>query len=201
MMKRLLRLTVPAALALAASACSLSSLLGGGEPPPYLLTLTAQAPASGEFTRTAAAGEAVTVALPVISKELRTTRIPAQITPTAVQYLTGVEWSDTPDRLFKDLVEETIRRTTNRVVLDADQAALDPGLVISGELSRFGYDASEAAVVVRYDAALSTPGGARVETRRFEANVPSTGDATAAGPALNTAANQVAMQVAQWVAR
>ena len=198
-MKPILRLTIPVALALAASACSVSSMLGGGKAPPYLLTLTSQAPATGEFTRSASAGEAVTVALPVISKELRTTRIPAQITPTAIQYLTGVQWADTPDRLFKDLVSETVRRMTHRVVLDSGQAALDPGLIVSGELSRFGYDEAERAVIVRYDAALSTAGGAHVETRRFEAKVPSAGDPAGAGPALNAAANQVAMAVAKWI--
>ena len=53
--------------------------------------------------------------------------------------------------------------------------------------------------VVRYDASLSTEGGARVETRRFEATAPSDGTATSIGPALNRAANQVAQGVAQWI--
>jgi cholesterol transport system auxiliary component len=198
-MKPILRLAVPAALAFALGACSISSLLGGGKAPPYLLTLTSQAPATGEFTRSAAPGQAVTIATPIIPKELRTIRIPVHVTPTAIEYVTDVQWADTPDKLFQDLVAETVRRTTNRVVLDHDQALLDPGLVVSGQLSRFGYDDSEAAVVVRYDAALSTAGGTRVETRRFEAKVPATPDATGIGPALNTAANQVAMDIAKWI--
>jgi cholesterol transport system auxiliary component len=198
-MKPILRLAVPAALAFALGACSLGGLLGGGKAPPYLLTLTSQAPATGEFTRSAAPGEAVTISTPIIPKELRTVRIPVHVTPTAIEYVTDVQWADTPDKLFQDLVAETVRRTTNRVVLDRDQALLDPGLVVSGQLSRFGYDDSEAAVVVRYDAALSTAGGTRVETRRFEAKVPATPDATRIGPALNPAANQVAMDVAKWI--
>jgi cholesterol transport system auxiliary component len=198
-MKQILRFAAPAALALALGACSLSSILGGGKAPPYLLTLTSQAPATGEFTRSAAPAEAVTIATPVIPEELRTIRIPVHVTPTAIEYVTGVQWADTPDKLFQDLVAETVRRTTNRVVLDRDQSTLDPGLVVSGQLTRFGYDDTEAAVVVRYDAALSTAGGTRVETRRFEAKVPAAPDAAGIGPALNTAANQVAMDIAKWL--
>jgi cholesterol transport system auxiliary component len=104
-----------------------------------------------------------------------------------------------PDRLFRDLVAETVRRTTNRVVLDAGQGTLDPGLIVSGELQRFGYDASTGQAVVRFDGSLSTAGGTRVETRRFEASVPSDGTGASMGPALNRAANEVAAKVAQWV--
>jgi cholesterol transport system auxiliary component len=116
-----------------------------------------------------------------------------------VQYLENVAWIDTPDRLFKDLLAETVRRRTSRVVLDPRQAGLDPGLVVSGQLQKFGYDEAAQAVVVRYDGALSTQGGTRVETRRFEASVPSTADAASVGPALNRAANQVALEAASWI--
>jgi cholesterol transport system auxiliary component len=194
------RVLAPAALALALGACSLSSMLGGGgKAPATLLTLSAEAPATGEFTRAVAAGQSVTVHTPVISKELRTVRVPVQVTPTDVQYVTDAQWVDTPDRLFQDLLSETIRRTTSRVVLDPNQTALDPGLVVSGELRRFGYDAASGQVVVQFDGALSTAGGTRVETRRFEASVPSTGTGASVGPALNRAANEVANKVAAWV--
>ena len=58
--------------------------------------------------------------------------MPAQVTPTEVQYVTDLQLVDTPDRLFQNLLEETVRRTTNRVVLDPSQTTLDPGLVVSG---------------------------------------------------------------------
>lgn len=193
---------VVASLALSASlaACSLGGLLGGGgKPPPTLLTLSAEAPSPGEFARAAAAGQAVTVAAPVIPKELRTVRIPVHVTPTDVQYVTKAQWVDTPDRLFKVLLAETIRRTTNRVVLDSRQATLDPGLLVSGELHRFGHDVATGMAVVTFDASLSTSGGTRVETRRFEASAPSDGSAASIGPALNRAANEVAIEVAQWI--
>jgi cholesterol transport system auxiliary component len=46
---------------------------------------------------------------------------------------------------------------------------------------------------------MTTAGGTRVETRRFEARAPADGTASTVGPALNDAANQVAAQVAQWI--
>ena len=196
-MKTMLRVSATAAVALSLSACA---LLGGGpKPPPTLLTLTPSAAAPESLVRSANAGETVTIELPVIPKELRSVRVPAQVGPTAVAYIKDLQWVDTPDRLFQDLLSETVLRTTSRVVIDPKQAALDPGLVVSGQLSRFGYEAGEGGVLVRYDAAMSAAGGTRVETRRFEARVPADGTAGTVGPALNDAANQVATQVAQWI--
>jgi cholesterol transport system auxiliary component len=194
------RLLGSVALAVLVGGCSLSSVLGGGgKPPATLLTLTPEIPAPGEFERVANAGQAVTINVPVTSKELHTLRVPVQITPTDVQYVTNAQWIDTPDRLFRDLLSETVLRRTNRVVLDPRQAGLDPGLVVSGELQRFGYDPATGQAVVRFDAALSTAGGTRVETRRFEAQAPSDGSAASIGPALNRAANEVAIKVADWI--
>jgi len=193
------RILAPVALALVVGGCSVSSLLGGGKAPSTLLTLTSEAPATGEFTRAAPAGQAVTVNAPVIAKELRTVRIPVQVTPTDVQYVPDAQWVDTPDRLFANLLAETIRRTTNRIVLDPGVTGLDPGLLVSGQLHSFGYDAATGQAVVRFDATLSTAGGTRVENRRFEANVQSAGTAQDIGPALNRAANEVANEVAAWI--
>jgi cholesterol transport system auxiliary component len=194
------RVLASVALAIAVGGCSVGGLLGGGgKAPATLLTLTPEAPSVGEFTRAANAGQAVTVSTPVISKELRTVRIPVRVTSTDVQYVTDAQWVDTPDRLFADLLAETIRRTTNRVVLDPALTGLDPGLIVSGELQSFGYDAASGQAVVRFDGALSTAGGTRVETRRFEANAPSDGTAQSIGPALNRAANDVSLEVASWI--
>lgn len=199
-MKLPARILASIALATAVGGCSLSGMLGGGgKAPATLLTLTPEASPTGEITRIANAGQAVTVNVPVIGKELRTTRIPVQVTPTDVQYVTDAQWVDTPDRLFADLVAETIRRTTNRVVLDPGLTTLDPGLIVSGELQSFGFDAATQLAVVRFDGALSTAGGTRVETRRFEATVPSDGTAQSIGPALNQAPNQVSLEVANWI--
>jgi cholesterol transport system auxiliary component len=194
------RILAPVALALVVGGCSVSGLLGGGgKPPATLLTLTTEAPATGEFTRAAAAGQSVTVNAPVISKELRTVRIPVQVTPTDVQYVTNAQWVDTPDKLFANLLAETIRRRTDRIVLDPNVTGLDPGLVLSGQLQTFGYDAATGQAVVRFDGTVSTAGGTRVENRRFEATAPSDGSAGTIGPALNRAANEVAYKVADWI--
>lgn len=198
---KLLRLAVPIALALASSACSLSGLLGGGKVPPSLLTLTPQAALQGDMTRSASAGQAVTIAVPLIPKELRTVRVPVQVNYMEVAYVEDLQWVDTPDRLFQGLLSETVRRTTGRVVLDPNQTTLDPGVLVSGQLHKMGYDAAERAVIVRFDAALSAAGGTRVDTRRFESRVPTTPDAPNVGAALNQAANQVALEAASWIAR
>jgi cholesterol transport system auxiliary component len=196
-MRQMLRVSAAAALTLSLSACA---LLGGGpKPPPTLLTLAPSAPAPASVVRSANAGEAVTIDTPVIPKELRGVRVPAQVGPTAIAYIKGLQWVDTPDRLFQDLLQETVLRTTSRVVIDPKQSNLDPGLVVSGQLSSFGYEAGAGTVLVRYDAALSAAGGTRVETRRFEARAPADGTAATVGPALNQAANEVALQVAQWI--
>jgi cholesterol transport system auxiliary component len=196
---KLLHRAMPAALALTLSACSLGGMLGGGKTPANLLSLTPQAALPDQIVRSANAGEAVTIGTPLIAKELRSVRVPVQISPTEVAYVTDLQWVDTPDRLFQGLLAETVRRTTGRVVLDTRQVALDPGLVINGELQRFGYDQASGNVIVRFDAAKAANGGTRVDTRRFEAQVPASGDAASVGPALNQAANQVALEVAQWI--
>ena len=186
-------------LLVVALAVSLTACFGGKKVPPTLLTLTSAAPAPASISRAAAPGEALTIDVPVVPKELASTRVPELVGPTAVAYIKDLLWVESPDKLFQDLLQETTMRTTGRVVLDPRQSSLDPGLTLSGSLTRFGYDTQTAAVVVRYDGALSTQGGTRVETRRFEASVPADGTAATVGPALNAAANQVANEVAKWI--
>ena len=188
------------ALGLALSGCSLGGMLGGGgKAPTTLVTLTPEAAEPATLMRSAAAGQAVTVMIPTVPKELAAVRVPVQVNYVDVQYVTNVQLVDTPDRLFQRLLSETIRRTTNRVVLDPNQASLDPGLVVTGMLQRFGYDAGSGQVIVTYDASLSIAGGNRVETRRFTASAPADGTAATVPAALNRAANQVALDVAKWV--
>jgi len=196
---RLTRIAASTALALALAACSLGGMLGGGKPPTTLVTLTPEAPEPTQIMRNAAAGQAVTIATPTTGRELNAVRVPVQVNPTDVQYVANLQLVDTPARLFQNLLSETVRRTTGRVVLDPEQTTLDPGLTVTGQLQRFGYDVASGQVVVQYDGSLSTAGGNRVETRRFTATAPADGSAATVGPALNRAANQVAQQVAQWI--
>lgn len=180
-------------------AMSLTACFGGKKVPPTLLTLTSSAPAPASISRSASPGEAITIDVPVVPKELASTRVPALVGPTAVAFIKDIQWVDAPDRLFQDLLQETMVRTTGRVVLDPRQSLLDPGLKLTGTLTRFGYDTAEGMVIVRYDGALSRDGGTRVETRRFEAREPADGTAGSVGPALNAAANKVAVDVAAWI--
>ena len=62
-------------------------------------------------------------------------RVPVQVTPTDIQYVENLQLVDTPARLFRHLVAETVRRTTDRVVLDPVQTSLDPGLLVTGSCS------------------------------------------------------------------
>ncbi len=199
-MRLLFKTGAAMALLTALAGCSLGSILGGGgKPPTTLVTLTPEVAEPPQIARASAAGQAVTIATPAVPRELSTVRVPVQLTPTDVQYVANVQLADTPANLFAGLVAETVRRTTNRVVLDPVQTSLDPGLLVSGQLQRFGYDASTGQVIVTYDGSLSTAGGARVETRRFTATAPADGTGPSVGPALNRAANQVAQQVARWI--
>jgi cholesterol transport system auxiliary component len=197
---KLLRTIVPLVAAAALGGCSLSGLLGGGgKAPTTLATLTPEAPDPGAVARNAAAGQAVTIEAPIVPNALRTVRVPVQLSPTDLQYVTNLQWVDTPDKLFQSLLEETVRRTTNRVVLDPNQTGVDPGLALQGELDRFGYDAQTGQVVVAYTASFAAADGAQVQTRRFEATAPADGTGASVGPALNRAANEVAREVAQWI--
>ncbi len=194
---RLLIRTGAIALALTTAGCA--SMLGGGKTPTNLVSLSPEAAEPAQIVRTAAAGQSVTIETPAVSRELGTVRVPVQVSPTDVRYVANLQLVDTPAHLFGNLLAETVRRMTHRVVLDMGQTTLDPGLNVSGQLQRFGYDAATGQVVVTYDGALSTNGGNRVETRRFTATSPADGTSATVGPALNIAANQVARDVAQWV--
>ena len=193
-----LRLLLSAPALLALSAC-----LGGGSAPDQLYTLTSAEVRPAATPRTAGQGEAITVAVPTLPQALRTTRIPVYVNDTTIQYLTEAVWVEQPGALFARLLGETISARTGRVVLDPSQYSHDPGTRITGTLLKFGLDPAQMQVVVVYDAAMARGGPTGgVVTNRFEARLP-VADATPASvaPALNQAANQLADQVAAWVAQ
>ena len=178
---------------------ALSACFGGPKPPPTLMRLSAEQARPAAATRTAAAGETLTVVVPTVPRELQTLRVPVHESEIAVAYLKKAQWVEMPAEQFARLVSETISATTGRVVLDPRQFTLDPGIRLTGTLQRFGLDATRMEAVAVYDAALARRDGA-VATRRFEARVPvATADAASVSPALNQAANRVAAEVAAWV--
>lgn len=170
----------------------------GADPPASLLTLNAESAAAVGTSRSAGAGEAITVLQPRVPNALATNRVPVSSGDIAIAYVKNAQWVDTPDKLFRDLLSETITARTGRLVLDERQFNFDPGTTISGELRNFGVDADSGEAVVTYDAARQI--GERVEERRFEARVPvAPVSGATVGPALNSAANRVAADVAAWI--
>jgi len=186
-------------LAAAAAALTLAGCFGGAKVPDTLLTLSPAQTRTAAATRTAQEGEAITVVVPNVPRELETLRVPVHETELGVSYLKNTQWVDMPANLFARLLTETVSASTGRVVLDPKQFTFDPGQRLTGTLQRFGLDAQRMEVVAVYDAALARQGGG-VVARRFEARVPvTTADGASVAPALNQAANQVATEVAAWI--
>ncbi|MBA2918519.1 ABC transporter [Sphingomonas sp. MAH-20] len=191
-------MTRPLPLALLAALALSGCISFGAEPPDQLLTLMPAQKVAAGTTQTVTAGEAITVLWPGMPADLNTTRVPVQATPTSVAYVKNAQWSDTPNKLFARLLAETIEARTGHPVLSPRQFTLDPGTRLSGQLERFGIDASPQQAVVVFDAAVAR--GADIRTRRFEARVPVAAiEAQAVGAAINQAANQVAAEVADWL--
>lgn len=174
----------------------------GAKPPSQLLTLDAAQKVPSGASRVAGGGRTLIVADPDAPKMLDTVRVPVQLGPTSVAYVTKVQWADTPRHLFRRLLAETISATTDRVVLDSGQFSGDGGQRLSGELVAFGLDAASNNAVVTYDAVLTTPNGVALARQRFTASQPVGGkiEAGTIGAPINVAANKVAADVAAWAA-
>lgn len=190
---------IVSALALGAMLPACVSL--GGKPPASLLNLTSVASIAANDSRTAQAGEAITIDVPVVPQALASNRVLVMDGATSLAYVKDAMWVEPPAKLFQRLVSETVAARTGRVVLDPRQFALDPGTQVTGMLRAFGIDPAAGRAVVIYDAAISSDNGKSVRTRRFEARVP-VGEVKAGtvGRALNSAANKVAEDVAGWIA-
>jgi cholesterol transport system auxiliary component len=187
-------------LALVAALPLAACLSFGAKPPPTLMSLTAESEIPVGTARTARSTEAVSVAIPSVPQSLMTPRVPVQTSPTAIAYLKNAQWVDAPNRLFRNLLAETISAKTGRVVADSRNFSLAPDVRLSGRLLNFGLDAPSLNVVVTYDASLIRTEAGPVETRRFEARVPVTSqEGPAVAIAINRAANQVAGEVAGWI--
>ncbi|HWH22590.1 MAG TPA: ABC-type transport auxiliary lipoprotein family protein [Allosphingosinicella sp.] len=183
---------------LAFAALTLGGCGLGGKTPDVLFDLRPNATIAPATARNSSAENAITVVKPTVPETLATTRVPV-ITGQQVRYLKDANWVDTPNDLFRRLLSETIGARTGRVVLDPLQFSFNPGHRLTGQLQNFGVDTTTMQVVVTYDAAVAR-GAESVATRRFEARVPIAAiDRANVAPALNEAANQVAIQVASWL--
>lgn len=191
-------------LKMAAMLAAMLALAGcislGGDTPDRLIMLTADQQAKpGEFS-SGAIGDAYVILDPDADRRLDVTRVPVTVDASTVVYLKDAVWVEKPARQFRRLLAETLRATSNRVVVEGADFEVSGGTFVSGRLSEMGYDAQIQAVIVRYDAVVEGRDGA-IRSRRFEAEVPvaqATADIVA--PALNEAANAVAKEVAEWLA-
>lgn len=171
----------------------------GGDAPDSLLTLTPSATAPAGVAAQGAQGSALAIVPFEATKALDVTRVPVQVTDTELAYLQDAVWVDRPARLFGQLVAETIRSRSGRVVVDGDDPGVNATDRLHGALRSFGYDARSREAVVVFDAVRNGDGSA-VVSRRFEARVAvAEPKADFVGPALNRAANQVAGEVAEWI--
>ena len=190
----MIRLAALAPLAMLAGCISF-----GPDAPDNLLTLTPNATAPVGAGGSANSGTALVLSEFEAPAALDVTRVPVQVDATKLAYLQDAVWVEKPARLLRRLVAETIRTRSGRVVVDGD----DPGVLaenrLTGTLRQFGYDVPSASVVLVFDAVK--PGdGSSIVTRRFEARVPGvTADRESVGPALNRAANEVAVEIADWI--
>ena len=174
----------------------------GAKAPERLLFLTPQDSLEPGALRSGATGRSLLVGVPDTPRMLETTRIPVHVDDVSVAYVKGAQWVDQPGRLFQRLLSEVIAAKTDRVILDPRLFGGEPGTRLSGELQRFGVDARARQAVITYDATLLGEDGSTVMKKRFSVSQPVTEiEGSEVGNALNLAANEIASQVAEWVAR
>lgn len=191
-------LSLALALALPLAGC----ISFGAKPPKSLLTLTSATPVPVGAVQDAGSAKSIVIDAPSVPQSLATARVPVQVTPTSLAYVPDAVWAEPPNRLFARLLSDTVTARTGRVVVTSVQAIGDPSAQLAGELRNFGIDAATRTAVVTYDAALTRAGASTIDKRRFEARVPVAAiDAPSSAVALNDAANQVAVQVADWIGR
>ena len=172
----------------------------GAKPPARLLTVSAQSAVPAGQTLVEANDTALFVDLPAVPRTLATARVAVRESDTSVAYVKDAVWVDLPARQFQSLLAETIRARLGRLVLDPGQYLARRGQMLEGSLSDFGIDAAGRTAIVTYDAVLMSADGKQVTRRRFSASAPvSTIDADSVAPAINRAANDVAVAVADWI--
>ncbi len=170
------------------------------EPPTQLLTLTAMAKAPSGTEVIGTSDTAIYIETPQSPQKLNVTRIPVQVDDSSIAYLKDGVWVEKPTRLFQSLLAETLRSRSGRIVVDRPDQIGTAATHLRGTLRNFGYDARSSSAVVTYDA-IRDLGDGVIETRRFErqvGNIPA--NYVEVSNALNIAANEVAIEVADWVA-
>ncbi|QQN74808.1 ABC-type transport auxiliary lipoprotein family protein [Croceicoccus sp. YJ47] len=196
---RITRIAAPLALFGLLPACV---SIGGGDAPEQLIGLTSQAVApAGASSTTGKASTAIAVMEAETEDRLNAKRVPVRIDETGIAYLENAFLVDKPTRLMQHLLAETLRAQTGRLVFEGIEPGAEPRIRLHGRLIEMGYDARDSSVTVTYDA-IRIEEGREVVSRRFSSTVPGIApDAAAVAPALNQAANTVAMEIANWIAQ
>ncbi len=172
---------------------------GGAKPPPFLLSLTPDTTLDAGAVRSGPKSGSIVVRLPTTPQKINTLRVPVQTNNTGIAYLKEAVWVDKPAQLFQDLLIETIAAKNNRLVLTSAQASGEADIYLAGELVNFGLDGPSLTVTVTYDA-VKMRDGQPVEKRRFEAKQQVfAAESGPVGEGLNSAANTVVAEVADWV--
>ncbi len=199
-MKRWLALS---ALGLVAACGPLVQIGGNAKAPEALLMLRADAPPA-DPRRAVDVSRTFSVVTPRVPGPLQTLRLPVTTRDTEVAYLTGATWAEQPNKQFARVLADTIA-SRGVAVLAPRETALGATRVLAGQLIDFGLDVrdpAQAKVILRYDAVLTGDGGKTLGLKRFDRSIPISSQAPGdVAAALNTAANQVAAEVADWVTR
>lgn len=185
---------------LLAGSLALSGCLGlGGKTPDQLISLTPRVATDTGAVTSGKMSDAIVVLNPETDRSLDMLRVPVRVDAATIAYLKDVAWVEKPARQFRSLLAEMLRAKTGRIVVEGGDFEVAGQTMVGGRLLQMGYDAPQQAVIVQFEAMRSGPGGT-VTTKRFERRIP--GIAAEAAPvasAINTAANDVAEQVADWV--
>ncbi len=170
-----------------------------GKAPPSLLVLTASKAVASGAQNTGNPSQALVVFIPDVPRKIDTNRVPVQVDASQIAYLKDAFWADKPARLMQQLLSETIRAQSNRLVLTEVEAGGNAERTLSGNLMEFGIDASKMQAVVIFEA-VKMVRGKPIQTKRFESRAPvSVILPAASGAALNQAANAVAADIANWM--
>lgn len=195
------RILIAAAGSLALAACSPLVQIGGNDEPPEAL-LTLRSSLAGEPIRPADSARTLLIERPTVPGAIQTLRLPVTVSDTEVQYLKAANWVEQPAQLFQRLLVDIVGARSGALVIGDRQFNVPAARRLTGQLQEFGLDVRGAPQVrVRFDALLTGADGRALIARRFEAAQPvAAQDPAAVGNALNAAANQVATDVAAWIA-
>lgn len=194
--RRAARLLIPA-LALAPLLLS-GCVRFGAKPPNSLLTVESRSVVPPGASIQPGAGSLVLADFGN-PRALSTVRVAVRASDSSYAYVPKGVWVDQPRELFRDVLAETLAARNGTLVLDPGEFSTGDVTRLTGELLAFEIDARSRQAVVTFDATAVRPGNV-VQSRRFSATAPvsSIDKDHVAGP-LGQAANDVAVQVADWL--